>query len=354
MRLLDRYIGIQIMMGTLLALAVLLSVFSFIDFIDDLDSVGQGTYTFAGALTHSLLTMPGRAFALFPPAALIGTLLGLGTLAASNEIVIVRAAGVSVARVAGAVMKSGLILVLLSLAFGELVSPRSEQLAQEKRSVAVSQHLSLMTQYGSWMRDGRSFINIRRILPDEKLEDVYIYHFDEQNRLRTSTHAKRAAHDEKSWTLENIEQSSISDGEVVTRKLELAKWDSDLLPDLVNVASVEPESLSAYGLMKYLDYLRANGLSTARFELALWNKVVYPLATAVMIYLAAALVLSRPSPMAVGQRIVIGALVGVGFHILHNTSVRIGLVYEFSPLFTALLPTLAFFAVGTWLIRRAA
>ena len=96
MRLIDRYIGIHILSGTALALAVLLSVFSFIDFIDDLDAVGRGTYTVTSAMMHSLLTMPGRAFALFPPAALIGTLLGLGTLAINRELVIMRAAGISV------------------------------------------------------------------------------------------------------------------------------------------------------------------------------------------------------------------------------------------------------------------
>ena len=60
-----------------------------------------------------------------------------------------------------------------------------------------------------------------------------------------------------------------------------------------------------------------------------------------MIYLAVAMVLSRSTAMAVGQRIMIGAVVGVGFHLLHNTSVRLGLVYEL-PIITALLPTLLF------------
>ena len=129
MRLLDRYIGVHILSGTALALAVLLSVFSFIDFIDDLDSVGKGTYTATSALLNSVLTMPGRAFALFPPAALIGTLLGLGSLAASRELVVMRSAGISVHRITGSVMKSGLILVVLSVIIGELVAPQAAQIA---------------------------------------------------------------------------------------------------------------------------------------------------------------------------------------------------------------------------------
>lgn len=353
MRLLSRYIGVQVFIGTALALGVLLSVFSFIDFIEDLDTVGQGSYTVAEAMLHSALTMPTRAFALFPPAALIGTLLGLGTLATSREIVVMRAAGISIMQIVGAVMKAGLVLVLVAVIVGELVAPYSEQIAQVRRNAAVSQQLSVMTRYGSWLRDGLSFINIRRIQPDEELEEVFIYNFNKDYRLRTSTRAAKARHQGDRWLLQGIAQSSISPAGVETRELDQAMWESRLLPDLVNVSAVEPESLSAVGLVTYLDYLRNNGLATARFELALWNKIVYPLATAIMIFLAAAMVLSRNSPMAVGQRVVVGALIGVGFHILHNTSVRVGLVYEFSPIVTALLPSIAFLLLATSIIRRS-
>jgi lipopolysaccharide export system permease protein len=353
MRLLDRYIGVHILSGTALALAVLLSVFSFIDFIDDLDSVGKGTYTATSALLNSVLTMPGRAFALFPPAALIGTLLGLGSLAASRELVVMRSAGISVHRITGSVMKSGLILVVLSVIIGELVAPQAAQIAVEQRTSALRESLSMMTRFGSWLRDGQSFVNIRKVSPDGVLEEIYIYDFDENLRLRAATRADGARHLDDHWQLTGIVQSSLTERAVETREVERARWNSKLVPDMVNVSSVAPESLSAFGLVTYLDYLRANGLSTPRFELALWNKLIYPLATAVMIYLAAAMVLSRSSPMVVGQRIVVGALAGVGFHILHNTSVRVGLVYELSPLLTAALPTLAFTAVAAWLVHRA-
>ncbi len=353
MRLLDRYIGVHILSGTALAMAVLLSVFSFIDFIDDLDAVGRGTYTVAGAMMHSVLTMPGRAFELFPPAGLIGTLLGLGTLAASRELVIMRAAGISLHRITGSVMKSGAILMILSVIIGELVSPQAGQIAVERRTAALHEPLSMMTRFGSWLRDGQSFINIRKVAPDGVLEEIYIYDFDENLRLRAATRADAARHRDDHWELTDIVQSSLTARAVETRRVARARWESQLVPDMVNVTAVAPESLSAFGLSTYLDYLKANGLSTARFELALWNKIIYPLATAVMIYLAAAMVLSRSSPMVVGQRIVVGALAGVGFHILHNTSVRVGHVYEFSPLLTAALPTLVFTIAAVWLIHRA-
>ncbi|MBT6277439.1 MAG: LPS export ABC transporter permease LptG [Chromatiales bacterium] len=350
--LLDRYIGIQVIAGTMLALALLLSVFSFLDFREDQDSVGQGNYTRARAVEHMLLTMPTRAFALFPPAALIGTLLGLGALASSRELIAMRAAGISQQRIALSVMKAGAILVILAIAVGELVSPNTEQIAQTNRAEAMSKKQTLRTAYGYWVRDKNSFINIRNIAKDGDLEDVYIYEFDAARKLRTSTHAKRASHTGESWQLVDIVQSELSDDGIQAHKIVKAEWHSPLLPDLVTTVRVSPESLSVFGLVKYIRYLRENGLASARFDVALLNKFVFPLATAVMIYLAVSIILVRNSPMQVGQRIVIGALVGVGFHIIHNTSIRLGLVYDLSPIVTALLPTLVFAAGAMVLMRR--
>ena len=123
-------------------------------------------------------------------------------------------------------------------------------------------------------------------------------------------------------------------------------------PDLVNVVSVKPESLSAIGLWRYIDYMRSNGLGTERFELALWTKLVYPAAVAVMIFFAVPLVLGRLRAVGVGQRVLIGSLVGIVFHVLHQASGHLGLVYGMSPAASAILPTLAFLGVGIWMVRR--
>ena len=161
MRILDRYIGLQIVGGAFLALTVLLSVFALLDFIEDLDSVDKGSYSVLGAIEYSLLTMPSRAFALFPPAALIGTLLGLGTLASSREILVIRAAGVSIQRICVVGHEGRCGVGHFCNRLGELVSPQSEQMAQQRRSMAVNAELTAETAYGFWVRDKQSFINIR-------------------------------------------------------------------------------------------------------------------------------------------------------------------------------------------------
>ncbi|HEY5701000.1 MAG TPA: LptF/LptG family permease, partial [Gammaproteobacteria bacterium] len=202
--------------------------------------------------------------------------------------------------------------------------------------------------------DGRSFINIRKVLPENNMGDVYIYEFDAENRLRVATSAENAVFSSGEWFLHGIRQSELFEDRVVRRSVNKAVWKSLFQPDLVNVVAVKPESLSAFGLARYLTYLRENELSTARYELAFWNKVAYPMATLVMIFLALPLVLGRLRSVGVGQRIVVGALVGIAFHVINQVSGDLGLVYGLSPLASAFLPTVVFLGIGVLMMRRLA
>lgn len=354
MKILDRYIANHVIWGTLLALLILVALFSFISFVDDLGAVGKGEYTFLGAFEYMLLTLPRRAFFLFPLAALVGTLVGLGVLASNLELSVMRASGMSSMRIAMAVMKAGLLLAILSMLIGELLAPFAERLAQQRRSVAISDQLSLNSNYGFWVRDGRTFINIRTVLPDNRMGNVYIYEFDAENRLRVATHAVQAEFRDGEWYLHDIKQSEIMEDRVIPRSVNQAVWKSLFQPDLVNVVAVKPESLSVFGLARYLTYLRDNELNTARYELAFWNKIAYPMATLVMIFLALPLVLGRLRSVGVGQRIVVGALVGVAFHVINQVSGDLGLVYGLSPFISAFLPTAVFLGIGVVMMRRLA
>lgn len=349
---LDRYVARHVVQGSLVCLLALVVLFSFISFVDDLGNVGKGDYSVNLALEYVALTTPRRAFELFPLATLIGALMGLGTLAATSELTVIRSAGVSVRRLCLAVMAGAGVLMLLAVVLGELIAPGTERMAQGMRSVAISDELEVNTRFGFWIRDGDSFINIRRVSPGNRMENVSIYEFDAERRLRVATHAARATHDDGQWMLEDIVQSHVRIDGVTRSEIAAAAWKSLFEPDLVNVVSVRPESLSVIGLRRYMAYLSKNNLDTDPFELALWHKFIYPLASGVMILLAVPMVLGRLKSAALGQRILVGVLVGIGFHVLDQASGHLGLVYGFSPMVSASAPTLLFAAAAAWMLGR--
>ena len=351
MRILDAYVARHVVAGALPALAVLVALVAVIAFVDDLESVGRGRYGIGAAIEYLALTLPRHAFVLFPLAAVIGALVGLGTLAASSEISVIRAAGVPAGRLAVSALKGALPLVAVAVLVGEVAAPYCERLAQARRSAALDQ--SEVRGKGFWIRDGRSFINVVRAAPGgDRVEDVFIYELDEQGRLRTATYAESAEYLDGAWGLESVRRSEVSAGGVATRSTAATTWRTGFRPDLVEIVTVRPQSLSVPGLVRYIRYLEDNRLDTAVYELALWTKVAYPLATGVMIFLAVPLVLGRLGGTGIGQRILAGCLVAATFHVVNEISGKVGIIYGLSPLLCAFAPTLAFLAAGVWLLRQ--
>ena len=349
---LDYYIARQVVGGTLVALLALVALFTFIDFIDDLDNVGKGNYNMTAALEYLFLTLPRRTFNLFPLAALVGALMGLGTLASSSELIVMRSSGMSAVRLSISIMGGAMILVLIAMFTGEVLAPVAERHAQNMRSVALSNALAVNTRQGFWIRDGNSFINIGKVSPGNRMQAVNIYEFDEELRLRVATRAGKARYQDGKWILENIVQSQIEQGRVVAQRVPKAVWESLFEPELVNVVSVKPESLSILGLGRYIEYLGSNGLDTSRFRLALWHKFSYPASTVVMILLAIPLVLGHLKSAGLGQRIVVGVIIGIGFNVLNQASGHMGLVYGLSPALSATAPVLLFLLAALWLLKR--
>ena len=350
MKILDAWIARNVAGGALLALAVLLALTAVVSFVEELDSVGRGSYGIGEATEFVLLTLPRHAFVLFPLAAVIGALVGLGGLAASSELAVVRASGVSVARIVGSVLKGGLALAVVAVLIGEVVAPYCERFAEARRAAALE--VSHGRGDGYWIRQGDRFVNAVRVRPDGDVEDMYIYEIDSEGALRTVTHARHARYREAAWILESVRRSEVSTDGVVTRFASRVEWATRFGPDLVRLASTRLESLSGRALVRYIDYLRDNRLETATYELALWTKIVYPLATGVMIVLAVPLVLGRLGGTGIGNRILVGCLIAVSFHVVNEISGKIGIVYGLSPSVSAFAPTLMFLAVGAWLLSR--
>jgi lipopolysaccharide export system permease protein len=283
---------------------------------------------------------------------LIGSIAGLGLLARNNELTVIRAAGVPLKRIAWSVMKIGIVLVIIVTVIGEWIAPRSEHQAQVLRSVAMSENISLKTKNGLWARDGKSFVNVREILPDGRLSGIYIYDFEDNTRLQQMTFAGHAVYFNERWLLRDVTRHRVSTDGTTSVSIEQEPWDTRLSPDLLNVVIVKPDTLSATGLRDYVAYLRANGLNAERYEVALWSKIAAPFVTGVMVFLALPFVFGPLRSVTAGQRIVFGSLLGTGFYLINQVTIYVTLVFAFNPMVGALLPALMFSALAVFLMRR--
>lgn len=352
MKIIQRYFIVNLVWTTFLSLAVLVAIFAFLSLIDQLEDAGQGNYDTYQAVVYVILTLPRLAYEIIPVAAMIGGMTSLALLARNSELDVIRLSGVSEYSLAGLMGKSALVIVLFSIFVGEFIVPASEKKARYQRSIALTEQVAMRTKYGFWARDGNSFINIRKILPGNVIEDIYIYEFDDQDRLRNSIVANYARYVDDRWVLEEVERT-IFDGTGVKREqYRRAAWESWVNDDLINLVIINPLYMSLWNLSNSIRVLKSNSQNTATYEQAFYAKLIRPFTIIAMIVLAIPLVAARQRTGGLGQHAFSGALIGVVFYFLNSASGHIGIVYGVHPFISAAIPTLVLFLVLFWLLFR--
>jgi len=353
MTMLERYIALSVVRATGMALFVLMSILFFLDVSHEIEQVGRGTFQSKDAFVLATLTAPRYVFEVFPIAALLGSLIGLGSLANHGELVAMRSAGFSLSNVLIAVLKIGLAMMILIFLVGELLAPAGEEQGQKIRAQKLFNQITMKSEYGFWAKDANAFINVRRILPGGRLEDIYIYELTDDRRLALATHADFAEFRDEHWELGSLRQTRILEDGVEPRFLETAKWDSLLDPGLLQVIVVRPTMLPVWGLHRYIRFLTENGQEARAFKVAFWTKVTTPIATLVMLLLAVPVVLGTSRSINIGQRIFFGAILGSVFFLLTRAFSYGALVFDIAPFIAGIIPTLTFLILGGFLLRRA-
>lgn len=349
---LDRYIGTQVFFSILAVLGIIVGLALLFAFIDELGDV-DASYQLQDAALYVFLTLPSRVYEMLPMAALIGCLIGLGGLASSSELTVIRAAGVSVGRIVWAVMKPMLVLMLVGVLIGEYLAPWSENLAQANRSMAQGGGEAQSAKRGLWHRQGEEFVHINAVQPNGVLYGVTRYHFDDQRRLLSASFARRALYQGDHWQLEDVATTSFRERSTEVVKVPSERWDVELNPQLLSTVVLEPEALSVTGLWRYIQYLGQQGLNNGQYWLAFWTKVLQPLVTAALVLLAISFIFGPLRSVTLGQRVFTGVLVGFVFRIAQDLLGPSSLVFGFSPLFAVLIPAAICALAGGWLLRRA-
>ncbi|MGD2116897.1 MAG: LPS export ABC transporter permease LptG [Chromatiales bacterium] len=352
MNILERYIGKAVLVGSIIVMLVLLTLLGVFELVKELDDVGVGSYTTSDAMVSALLTLPRKLFEVFPVTALVGSLLGLGTLASNGELTAMRAAGVSVHSIVIAVLKTGFFMLVFVFLIGEFVGPVSESYVRKVKVEKQQQAITLKSKHGFWARDGNEYVNIRKILPGSQLEDIYIYEVDADKQLKLATHARSATYVDGKWTLQGIEQTSLQQEPIRSRSVGSASWGSMIDPDLLSIIVVEPAMLPAWGLYNYMSFMKQNGQDATLYQVAFWTKIVTPLTTVVMLFLAVPFVLGSLREVGVGQRVFVGTLIGTVFYALNQSFSYMSIIYNLEPALATSLPALVMFFAGLWYLRR--
>lgn len=354
MILLDRYVEAATLKAFLLVAAALTALFSLLEFVDQLRDVGQGHYRVIDALIYVLLTAPSRLLQLVPVSMLVGSLFALGGLASSSELTAMRAIGISERRIVGWVFKlAGPVMVVLFLV-AEFVIPPAQQLAQAERTSGLSSSGPLRSSNGFWAEGDRQYLNVRHFDHGNVPKNIDIYAFTAGGELKSFIHADRAdVRPDGVWLLTGVLRKQFDTPQIQTERLASLAWKSFLHPQQVQLLILPPENMPPVELYQYVRDLKRQHQQAARYEQELWAKISIPLTTAAMILIAIPFVFGPLRTQNAGQRIAVGAIIGIVFSLSQQITGHLGLLFDLSPALTATAPSVLLTAVAGYLFRRA-
>lgn len=377
MSVLRRYFSTEIYRAVFFVLIAFLSLFAFFDMMGEIRSVGRGAWNIEYAFIYVTLGLPAYAYELMPIAALIGTIYVMAQLAARSEFTVMRASSLSMGGVIRLLLPIAIVLVIFTFALGEFIAPKCSGFAENFKRRMMGATISSEFRTGLWAKDvirgsdgktvaGSRFLNARKAEPDGLLRTVKIYEFDREMHMLAMISASEARFmGDGRWQMSNVEELRFAPDRspvetrqpalVLSRKFASTILQSEITPEIMAVLMAEPNKMSAVDLAQFSRHLEDNKQRSERYEIALWTKLLYPLAVFVMMALALPFAYLQSRSGGVSLKIFVGIMIGVAFHLLNNLFSHIGLLNTWPPLATAMAPS-AFFLLAAisalWWVER--
>jgi lipopolysaccharide export system permease protein len=351
MRKITRYVSTSVFNAIALTLIVLLSLVFIFTLIDQLQGL-RGNYTALEALINVVLRVPNGLTTIIPFSCLIGCLAGLGALATSSELVIIRSAGVSTKRIVWMTLRPAIIFMVLQFLIGEYVAPYAEQMAVNRKAIAQGSSVK-QSQQKLWNHETNEFMHFNAVLPNGVIYGLSRYQLNDEHQLVSASFSKQAIYQGDHWQEEDVAITHVEKDATSVENIVSRRWDTQLTPDLLNVLVLDPDNLSIRNLYYYNNYLHDQHIENNDYSLAFWKKALEPLATASLVLIAISFVFGPLRSVTMGQRVFTGVMFGVVFFISQRLFGPSSLVFGFSPLLAILFPILACVGIGLYLLRKS-
>ncbi|HLM52121.1 MAG TPA: LPS export ABC transporter permease LptG [Pseudoxanthomonas sp.] len=355
----DLYVGRVVVVTVLLVWSVLVGLDVVNALANEINDLDKGGYSFGHALAYVAYTIPRRAYTMFPTAAVIGALMGLGQLAGASELIALRALGLSRRRLSISVAITLALLTGLMVVAMETIGSRGQVEADRVRIAAITNNLAVAKYSGLWAREGNTFLNAQS--GDERvqngrrwlqLRDVRLYELDRDGRLASIAHAAVAEHSDNSWVLKNVLRTTFHERSVTQERVPGMRWDSELDPAALADTIAKPRYMTLGDLSRSIDYRQRNGLDAREYEEIFWGRWFYPLNVLALCLAAIPFAFGSLRSGGLGRRLFLGIVFALGFWLLQLMFSRLAGAFKFDYRLAYLLPPILMLGISAMLFGR--
>jgi len=351
MKIKDRYIANTLLTYSIVVLLVWLSLYSFFNFLAELNSVGKVNYTILAAFKYIVLQLPEVAYDQVSPVILLGCVLGMGHLATTGQLIILRASGISILKITWLTLKNAIIFLICLTLIGELVAPTLTTYAENERSNALGQNSLSSSQDGFWIRDGDNFINVENNVDGSLFNGITVIEVNKSNKIERVVESKSAIFDGQNINMDSTNIFSINStnlfDDIALKERNLYKKRVAFDQDLINSLEKEPKDLTTLTIVKQIQFLTDNKLRAEVFEVELYKRLVKPITLVAMILLAMLFIFGSTRDATLGRKIFFGVAIGLSFELISRIGGALALSFDFSPLLSAFIPAMAIMIIAT-------
>ena len=354
MSILDRYIVRAVLGAVALVMVVLLVLGGLFVFFTQQSEIGVGHYTAVDALWYTVLNLPQQMYQLLPITALIGSLLGFGQLARGSEVTVIRASGVSVARLAATALIAAALLIGFEAAIGEFMAPQLQEVANQQKAFTQYNSVGFGGGTGAWVRDGDLILSVARQSGSRQFVGMLVFELSPQHTLVSIGHAANAtAAGQRKWLLGSYTESRFTGDGVTASPPGERVLQSNVTAGFLGLAVQDPEQLTLRALWQVIGYFNANSLDARQYLFAFWSKIARTVAIAFSVLLAVPFALGSMRSAGAGTRTMLGLVIGIAFFLLQRLIESGTIVFNLDPVLLAWLPTALLAAVTLLLLARA-
>jgi len=278
---------INLVVGVLLCIIV---VYLCVEFLQKADRLIKHHATLTQVARYFLYTIPLMITMSLPMATLIGALLALGNLSSHNEIIAMRAGGVSLARISAPLLVGGLLISIFGFINNELIMPACVSRANYIRSVEIEkkQQQVMFQQSKLWLRGpDNSIANIELVSPNRTtMLGLNIYKLNPDYSVRERITAESLVWEEGVWRLKQSRTIAIQGDTIRSRVSDGEIFNIVDNPDDLGMVVKESEEMSFQEMWEYVKRLKSSGYEASKYEVKLHGKLAFPFSSLLVILIS--------------------------------------------------------------------
>lgn len=353
MKILHRYLAKEFFQNFLLGLGAFSTIYLVVEFFERINAFLHNRAPWEMMVNYFLSKIPSILFQVSPAAILLSSLITFGVMSRHNEIMALKAGGISLRQIIRPIAGVVFLIYLSLLGMNEYIVPLANKQARQYIDLIIHKKkpIEVFKQSQIWIHSHQAIYNIQLYHPENNsLEGVTIYRFDTNFHLQERLDARRAHWQDGRWVFSEATVTQFrNDGFPVRKTYPQIILSLPETPNDLRIAERNPEEMNYRELADYVQKIERDGYASAKYRCALYAIFSFPFTGVIMAFLGIPLALRKERGAGIAMALGLSILISFLYLVTFSFSLELGKAGIIPSLVAAWLANFIFALVSFYL-----